>query len=331
MNQELHINDDVLVKYLLGEALQEEALAVETWLQASAENNTYYIQLKKIWEQSLDLAPQIQIDEKEAWQRFQQSIAAIPVKEKTKPASLFNLSAIKWMAAAAVVILITSGLKFLLNERPEPAIAMMEKTTLSEITKDTLQDGSVITLNKNTKLSYPEKFTGESRPVSLKGEAFFEVKPDKSKPFVIAANDVTITVVGTSFNVKNYDSTTEVIVESGIVRISYLNQSVELFKGEKITVKNNQPNLEKNQISNSLYNYYRTGIIDCNVTTLKALIGTLNQAFEVNIVLAKPSLENLQITAVFENENIDTILDIVCATLDLSVSNEGNNYLIDSK
>lgn len=331
MNQELYIDDDLLVKYLLGEALQAEAFAVEAWLQASDENMGYYNQLKKVWEQSLELAPQIQIDENQAWQRFQQRLAAKPVDEKSIVVNLAARIRKHWMAAAAVFILLTTGIVLLLNPGETTVTATIEKTTGSETAIDTLQDGSIITLNKNSALSYPQKFKGPNRTVSLKGEAFFEVKPDKTKPFIIHANDVMITVVGTSFNVKNYDSSTEVIVETGIVRVSYLQQSVELTKGEKVIIESTQSTLERKPVSNSLYNYYRTGSINCDATPLGELVSTLNHAYDVSIILAKPSLENLQITAVFEKESIDNILEIVAATLDLSVSKQGSNYIIDSK
>jgi ferric-dicitrate binding protein FerR (iron transport regulator) len=102
----------------------------------------------------------------------------------------------------------------------------------NKILKDTLPDGSVITLNKNASLVYPEKFKGDTRSVSLTGEAFFEISPNKEKPFVIGVNDVMVKVVGTSFNIRSSRGTTEVIVESGIVQVTRHHKTVELRHGQ---------------------------------------------------------------------------------------------------
>src|SRR3546814_17421332 len=68
----------------------------------------------------------------------------------------------------------------------------------SDLRNVTLADGSVVTLNKNSELSYPRRFTGSSRTVSLQGEAFFDVETDREKPFVISVNDVEVEVTGRS-------------------------------------------------------------------------------------------------------------------------------------
>ena len=72
--------------------------------------------------------------------------------------------------------------------------------------------------------------------VSLKGEAFFNVTPNKKKPFIISVNDVQITVVGTSFNVKTINGNTEVVVETGIVKVTRAGKTVELKANEEVTV-----------------------------------------------------------------------------------------------
>jgi ferric-dicitrate binding protein FerR (iron transport regulator) len=115
---------------------------------------------------------------------------------------------------------------------------MVNKQTFSNTAVDTLSDGSIITLNKNTVLSYPTAFKGKTRTVKLKGEAFFAVAHDTTKPFIVEVDGVSIKVVGTAFNVKNYDSSILVIVESGIVQVSNSKQSVLLHKGEQVLIQN---------------------------------------------------------------------------------------------
>lgn len=316
---------------MLGEALPAEASAVNEWLQQADENSRYYSQLQKVWEQSLELAPVIQIDEKEAWQRFKKRVDDLPAKTET-PVRSMNTGFMKRMMAVAAVLILAVAVWFLfIKPEDQIEIAMVEKKTTTQTAIDTLSDGSVITLNKNTEISYPEKFSGKTRNVKMKGEAFFSVKPDKTKPFIINANDVTITVVGTSFNVKNYDSSTQIIVESGIVRVSYKNKIIELAKGEQVMIKKDETDLAKVKTKDSLYNYYRSHAIICNATPLPDVVRTLNEAYNVNIVLQDASLQQLQLSTTFKNEDIDTIISIIQQTFDLRVTKEGSNYFLYSK
>lgn len=68
-----------------------------------------------------------------------------------------------------------------------------------------LCDGTKVYLNSGTTLEFPSRFNGEVRGVSLKGEAYFEVTRNESKPFVVEVDEMKVKVLGTSFNVKSYD------------------------------------------------------------------------------------------------------------------------------
>lgn len=328
MNKNLHNNDDLLVKYLLGEALPAEVLAVDEWLQQSEENKKYFSQIQQVWEQSLELAPAIQVDEKEAWQRFKKRIENLPAENNAAVVPLYKKITKQWAAVAAVIILAVAVWLFYRKPVEETSIAMIEKKTVSRPQTDTLPDGSIITLNRHTEISYPAKFTGTSRKVLLKGEAFFNVMPDKARPFIIQADEVNITVVGTSFNVKNDDSSTQVIVETGIVKIFFRNKTIELTKGEKVIINHNTAFLQKNKVRDSLYNYYRSNAIICNATPLQDVVNTLNEAYNVHIVLQDASLRQLLLTSTFKNESIESILSIIQQTFDLRITREGDNYFI---
>lgn len=93
---------------------------------------------------------------------------------------------------------------------------------LGSKSKIKLHDGSVVNLNSGSKLTYPAIFNEKNRQVSLEGEAYFEVKADSSRPFYVNTSDITIKVIGTSFNVKSYpeSNTIETTLVSGSLEIS---------------------------------------------------------------------------------------------------------------
>jgi ferric-dicitrate binding protein FerR (iron transport regulator) len=304
------------VKYLLSETTAEEQEKVEQWLGDGA-NRAYYDQLKKIWDDSRQLALTSTVDENRAWQNFQQRIYPGHVRR----------TAFGWMRiAASVIIVVGLGLLayWVLDDRAKEMTVAAQKTVLN----DTLPDGSVVTVNKGSSISYLSKFKGETRQVSLKGEAFFNVTPNKKQPFVIFVNDVQITVVGTSFNVKTVDGNTEVVVETGIVNVTRAGKTVELKANEETTVDRKDSVLTKEKVTDQLYKYYRTKEFVCDDTPLWKLVEVINEAYDSHIVIGKPALKNMNITTTFNNESLDQVLNVISLTLNIKIVKEGDTIIL---
>jgi ferric-dicitrate binding protein FerR (iron transport regulator) len=316
---------------MLNEAMPEDELLVEEWLNADAANRKYYEHFKLIWDQSQTLAANITVDENEAWQKFKTRVRQ-PATKESKPSKAIQFSLLRKLQVAVAVLLLVVGIWWIFNAiNKSAAVAVINKQSLSNTIIDTLSDGSIITLNKNTELSYPSLFKSKTRTVKLKGEAFFKVTPNKAKPFIIDVDNVTITVVGTAFNVKNYDSSTQVIVESGIVQVSRGDQSIQLHKGEQVFIKNNIAPFEKSIVKDSLYNYYRTKKIICNATPLPDVIATINEAYNAHIVLGDDAVKQLHLSTTFKDENLETIINIIQQTFDLRVTQQGDSTILNHK
>lgn len=318
-----HITDELLVKYLLLETTAEENAQIEKWKAQSDANQKHFNQFKYIWEESKKLAANSTVDENAAWQRFQQRIAT-PATTDTKTISLKPRYSMMKIAAAVLVLICGTWFTYNLTNRDNYIALATESETLT----DTLPDGSIITLNKHSELKYAMNEDGKTRNVTLKGEAFFNVAPDKSKPFIISVNDVTVQVVGTSFNIKNTAEKTEVIVETGIVEVAKHEHSVTLNRDEKATVAANSDELVKEDKSDNLYNYYRTKEFVCNNTPLWRLVDVLNEAYRVNIVITDPRLRNLPLTVTFTDEPVENILAVVAETLHIKAEKKGNDILL---
>lgn len=308
------------MKYLLGEASDAEKQAVLDWVAADGSNQQYFNQFKLIWDTSKELAMQSPVDENKAWQRFQQRVQQKPTASiKNSRFSLFRVA-----AAIALLIGLSVGGYFLYDSMNPPKDLVVY--TERQVVKDTLPDGSMVTLNKRSLLSYPPKFRGNKREVVLKGEGFFNVTPNKSKPFIIYAGETEITVVGTSFNVKSIDGNTEVVVESGIVRVTKNGQTIELNAGERTTV-NAATNIPvKEEVSDKLYNYYRTKVFVCDDTPLWKLVDVINEAYDANIVIKREELRNLPINTTFNNESLEQVLEVIRQTLSIKVTKTDNQY-----
>jgi len=204
---------------------------------------------------------------------------------------------------------------------------MLSKTG-QNVLVDTLSDGSVITLNKKSTITYPSKFKGNTRSIALKGEAFFNVAPDKKKPFIISVNDVQVTVVGTSFNIKSENGNTEVIVESGIVHVTQSGKTVELLAGEKIVMSSKDSIATKEAVNDKLYNYYRTKEFVCDDTPLWKLVQVVNEAYDAKIIIGRKELNDKRLTTTFNNESLEQVLEVIRLTFDITITKKEDGQII---
>jgi ferric-dicitrate binding protein FerR (iron transport regulator) len=312
-----HINDDLLVKYLLNEANAEEQQQVEQWLHADESNLTSYNQIRKVWEESRQLAARSNVDENRAWERFQRRIHPAPVRR----------SKFAWMriAAAAIVVL---GIGLIAVWTLDNRVKEVARVAQADVVNDTLPDGSLVTLNKESVLSYPSKFKGNTRQVVLKGEAFFKVQPNKEKPFVVLAKDVRITVVGTSFNVKNIKGNVEVVVETGIVKVSIGKKTVELKPNEKVEVNTTDSVMSEARVNDQLYKYYRTKEFVCDSTPLWKLVQVINEAYHSNVIIGNPAIKDMTLTTTFHNESLEQVLNVISITFSIKVIKDGNTIIL---
>jgi ferric-dicitrate binding protein FerR (iron transport regulator) len=214
------------------------------------------------------------------------------------------------------------------TEPNAPAIVMLEWKTTNNILTDTLPDGSVVTLNKNSLLRYPSAFTDSTRNISLEGEAFFDVAPDKTHPFIVSVSDVQVRVVGTSFNVRSRKGITKVVVETGMVQVNHRQKMISLQPAEQVTVQSGDTLLQKQTTSDQLYQYYRSKVLVCDDTPLPTLVQALNEAYEANIVIGNTKLQQMRITSTFNNESLDKILSIVAETMGIEIVRNGDTIIL---
>ena len=310
------------MKQLLGEATPEEQEEVKQWLAADPSNTSYYNQLKQVWDNSLQLAARSTVDTDKAWDKFRNRIHEAETSRRRR---IFA----PWMRIAASILLIL-GLGLVGYQLFSPAQPVKELVveTKEVVLTDTLPDGSTVTLNKASSLSYPSRFKGKTRPVVLKGEAFFTITPDKKKPFIISINDVKVTVVGTSFNVKSHEGNTEVVVETGIVKVTKNNTTIELKANEKIMIPAKDSVVQKEEVSDQLYKYYRTREFVCDDTPLWKLVDVLNEAYNTHVVIGRNELRNLRLNTSFNNESLEQVLDVISLTFNIKITRSGDQIIL---
>ncbi len=308
---------DKLLKYITGEADDAEKKEIERLLKTDAEARKEAEKLRIIWENA-SKSKTVPVDTEKAWAHVRQRINA---EQNARPASnkqtITRKKRMRWrtlsqIAAAVVMGLILSYIAYNQYIKTENVPLLAEIST-HQIKHLTLADGSKITLNKNSKLTYPEKFTGTSREVTLEGEAFFEIQHLERQPFIVRASNTEIKVLGTKFNVstRKIDSV-EVAVESGKVAFyvpdKSANSEVILTKGEKGIYAQKSRQITEFQGHSMNDTAWKTRLLRFEDTPISEVIRHLNQFYNTHI-LATENLRNCRLTAKFSNKSLDEVLE----------------------
>ncbi len=315
-----------LLDYLLGKAGREERGMIEEWIGKDEANREYVDQLEKIWVETGKIRPEpVAVDVDEAWERMLSRISG----EEKGP----TVRSIRYVWTVAAILLVSFGVYFVAKMFIVPSKQLILSSATAVLT-DTLSDGTTIALNTGSKLYYPERFARKKREVRLEGEAFFKVKPDAAKPFIIEAGAAMIKVLGTSFNVKAYSgSDVEVSVEEGLVMLYSVDPgtgdtlSVLLPAGTRgvLPLSSNRPEILKDESPDRLFWLDRT--LEFRQTELSSVFSILAGHFGITIRADRPEILNCRLSATFRDESLATILDVIATSFDLTLKNEGSTWI----
>lgn len=198
-----------------------------------------------------------------------------------------------------------------------------------EVLSDTLQDGSVVALNRRATLS--TLLTNRQRTVRLRGEAFFEVKPDAQRPFVVEVAELEIKVVGTAFNVDQQtdSNVVKVSVKEGKVRLQYADQAILLLAGQQAIFNRREDRIEALSATiNPNTGAFRDRMLTFDNVPLSDVFATLEEVYGVSFTLKNPRLMNCRLFVKYRNEPLERILQLLQATYSLTITPSGDNHYI---
>jgi len=237
----------------------------------------------------------------------------------------------KWTGAACIVFIVSITGYYNLDQLhySKSEIASV-KTLDKDIRLLCLPDGTRVWMNQNTEIEYPSKFSGKERNITLKGEAFFEVKRDVAHPFIISSGGIKTTVLGTSFNIKAYnDSQPEVNVSTGKVKVESDENTVFLLRGDKAVYKAETSILNK-QKSSVLEPQWKKVLVYVDDLTLEQVLARLKTDHNFEVNYADENLRNLKMQGTLDmRQTFYETLQTIAFALEIKIKATGNNtYLI---
>ena len=305
--------DDLSAKVLTKEATDGEQEALRSQLAESPDLQQYFEQMQKLWIASEAATEQLDVNTDKAWARVQSRIHAQDKPQvKTLTVSWLKPKNLLRMAAAITLLAVAT---FLIYQKKAPLSIPMPQTIVEakeSVLAKTLADNSMITLNKNSKLT--TVFNAKERRVKLVGEAFFEVAHDTVKPFFIDVQNLEIRVVGTAFNVDERTEVGKIIVSvtEGRVLLRGTQRSILLSKGEE-TKYNVATGEFETSINRSLnFMAYKSKELDYRNETLSKIVSDINENYGVSVEIISEEIKNCRISGGFNfgKQTLDEILNV---------------------
>lgn len=231
--------------------------------------------------------------------------AVIPVSRRS-----WIRRALPYAAACAVIACCLAGY-FWLREPLVPD-ELHYATSEGEKRSVILADGSVVVLNENSRVQYVE--TARGRKVSLSGEAYFDIAHDEKRPFVVSTDKISVTVVGTAFNVRSVEGedriATTLLRGKVILKPQDGSQTITMTPDEKIDFLRSEEVFEESDIQTYYDNIWRTGNLVFENETLQNILPELGKWFKVRFEW-DAQLSDCRYSMTIGNESLDEILQVL--------------------
>ena len=294
------MKNELLAKYILGEANTKEGQRVEQWLEESEDHQREFRQLKRRIELGSKRYKYGVFDPRQAIQK---------VKFPAKAHYLRILP-----VAASIIVLISSVLWFW-NKSSFQETVLLSRTGETKIFY--LPDSSRVTLTGDSRLTYNAQFGKTNRELALRGEAFFRVKRDTSKPFIVETSLIQVEVLGTSFQVIAEKLQAEVFVEKGRVKITTQDKKQESVLETGMSVKYGKKDGEL--MISTKEDKGEIQILKFDNAPLSEVIETLNEYYSCHVTLPA-NYATLRITVVFKEVSLEEAIEIINRTLDIQLT-----------
>ncbi|PTT03181.1 hypothetical protein DBR11_02880 [Pedobacter sp. HMWF019] len=314
----------LILKYIEGKASEEETAEFLQWIDQSPENKILYFKIK---------------DAAEALSKNESQVSANPqvwasITEKYNREEKTDKKGIKfpklWRYAAAVILL--AGAALLYSRHDNSTWITIQVAKNEAMKKVLLPDHSQVWLKPGSSIHYPSNFEQVSRIIDLKGDGFFEVAKQldshgNRKSFTIKTAALSISVLGTSFNVQQHGEEEGVVVNTGVVRVETKNQVTTLHPGNRVLLKNKQ--LIPSNVNASLYKGWMTGNYEFNNTSIEEIRELLELTYNVTVKIDQPEqFKNIRLSGRVVAKTEQEFLELLKPMLSASIVKQQNTITI---
>ena len=316
------LNEDIIIRYLENRCSEEDFVLINEWMKESDENAGELFRMEEIYQ--LGKFP---FEEENLVVRAERRLGRRLEQENQKKQEVFKLrSVLRYAAAIVGVMVLAAGLAYWFRNKAEELV--VASAAHGQVREMLLPDGTKVWLNSLTKLRYPEVLKEDCREVYLTGEAYFEVRKDSLRPFIVRVNGAEVTVLGTSFNVNTYgdDGQIYTTLVNGSVRIlSEKNGQEEVLTPGMQGVMNIQTGqLTVREVDVESYVAWREGRFVFRTMTLDLIMHQLQRWYDFEVFYQNPELKEYEFRGVIKRDmDLDKVLSVIKATTNVDFEVKG--------
>jgi ferric-dicitrate binding protein FerR (iron transport regulator) len=279
--------EDLMIDYFSGTISETDQQRLSVLLKSNHDFKMQFDEMLKI--RALSYMPGIEAQKQSNYIKILEQINDTPtfISSRSWFSNFRNIAAI-----IALVISVSVASYYIYSDISSPADTAFQYETFSPIgsqTKIILPDSTVVWLNSGTSLKYNKSYGNKNREVTLMGEGYFEVKKDKSKPFIVYTDSLDVRVLGTIFNVKAYSDEANVTINliEGSVDVSLPTSNNEgslLMKpNERIVFNKQTKKIESSEVDASRSALWTTGKLCFVDATIEQILKDLERKYNVKI------------------------------------------------
>jgi ferric-dicitrate binding protein FerR (iron transport regulator) len=315
--------EEKIGRYLINEASDFDKKSIDKWGSEKPENKQALENLENIWGADVIKSNHIPSDSfiERLNYRMRQDLSVI----KRPNITIF------WKIAAAILLLIAIGTSIgWLSKTDSYSGELMVMTANGQKSQTILPDGTHVWLHSNTKLSYNLSEWSSKRIVKCDGEAYFEVTHDESYPFIVDGGDTHVKVLGTKFNVRNYEGEGlfSATLTEGKVEIIGTNSNTSrvLEPGEQYILNRNNESYRVQEVDVAIVKEWKEGILVLESVSFPELTYRLERFYGVKFVYDANHFAEFHYSGTFDNLSLSQVLNILKMTMPFNF--EINNGIV---
>lgn len=311
------MDKDFIIQYLAGGLTSIEEAQILDWVLSSEENKEEFAQIKNAWALSsfsqLDDSKHVDIQYDNLLNKIKGS-QSIPITIQPPFYRRLNIGLLAASFILTVALSSLLGYYFAVNHLETNTMLSVSNGKQTSIV---LADGTTVWLNSASTLQYPTSFKGETREVTLQGEAYFDVTHIDDKPFIVHTTDVNVKVYGTSFNLSNYsdDEEAKLILEKGSVSIVKPldgKELVRLVPGEMATFSKKDQQVNLTKVETSLYSSWHQGQFKFKKMSFEDIAKKLGRQYNVTFIFKNKNLQTTTYNGSFyKYEPLESVLKLM--------------------
>jgi ferric-dicitrate binding protein FerR (iron transport regulator) len=354
--------EDLITGYLMGELTPVEREKLMNWIGSDPENKKYFDEYCEVWITARAGVKHPEYNFQKGFWKFKQRITDEPRIIQTEHGFGLFREILKYAAIVLITASVTSLTvsMFWKNKLPGSGQTISELIVpMGSNARFSFSDGTTVTLNAGSKLTFDNSYGIDDRVVTLEGEGFFTVAKDTERPFIVKTSHLNVLALGTSFNIKAYsnDKTIETTLVEGSVKIEGIaeqetDEVTILMPNQRFVFYKDESGIAEEQIAEKAKvtpapsaDIQRDTPVPRAITenvniepviswkeprwifekqSLEQIAVDLERKFDVKIIFGSERLKEFRFTGTLLAEPIEQVLEVMSLSAPINFSLKGN-------